>query len=189
MAAVARAQTPQADDLQGRLHALEELVRTLQSEVETLRATVAGTPLPTVVPSAPQQAAAAPGAAAQSGQLPVYSAAQQGSKIFNPDIGMIGNFVSGTGASRGGSETLAPIPFATLQESEASFQAIINPYARAELFLAIGEQGIEVEEGYISFPTLPSGVILKAGKMRANFGRLNAFHNHTLPWIDRPLVM
>ena len=25
--------------------------------------------------------------------------------------------------------------------------------------------------------------------MRANFGRLNAFHNHTLPWIDRPLVM
>lgn len=30
---------------------------------------------------------------------------------------------------------------------------------------------------------------MKAGKMRANFGRLNAFHNHTLPWIDRPLVM
>ena len=25
--------------------------------------------------------------------------------------------------------------------------------------------------------------------MRANFGRLNAFHNHTLPWTDRPLVM
>jgi hypothetical protein len=32
-------------------------------------------------------------------------------------------------------------------------------------------------------------LLIKAGKMRANFGRLNAFHNHTLPWIDRPLVM
>jgi hypothetical protein len=31
--------------------------------------------------------------------------------------------------------------------------------------------------------------LLKAGKMRATFGRLNAFHNHTLPWVDRPLVM
>ena len=25
--------------------------------------------------------------------------------------------------------------------------------------------------------------------MRAAFGRLNTFHNHTLPWIDRPIVM
>ena len=102
---------------------------------------------------------------------------------------MIGNFVSATGKSRGGSQSIAPIPFATLQESEASFQAIVDPYARADFFLAIGEEGIEVEEGYVTFPTLPGGLLLKAGKMRANFGRLNAFHNHTLPWIDRPLAM
>jgi len=102
---------------------------------------------------------------------------------------MIGNFVSATGQSRGGSLSIAPIPFATLQESEASFQAIVDPYARADFFLAIGEEGIEVEEGYVSFPTLPGGFLVKAGKFRANFGRLNAFHNHTLPWIDRPLVM
>ena len=46
-----------------------------------------------------------------------------------------------------------------------------------------------MEEGYVTFPTLPRGLLVKAGKMRANFGRLNAFHNHTLPWVDRPLVM
>lgn len=46
-----------------------------------------------------------------------------------------------------------------------------------------------MEEGYVSSPTLPGGLPVKAGKFRANFGRLNAFHNHTLSWIDRPLVM
>jgi hypothetical protein len=102
---------------------------------------------------------------------------------------MIGNLVGATGASKGGSATLAPLPLATLQESEASFQAVVDPYARADFFLAIGEEGIEVEEGYVSFTSLPGRLLLKAGKMRANFGRLNAFHNHTLPWIDRPLVM
>lgn len=102
---------------------------------------------------------------------------------------MIGNFISATGQSRGGSDAIAPIPFATLQESEASFQAVVDPFARADFFLAIGEEGIEVEEGYVSFPTLPGGLLVKVGKMRANFGRLNAFHNHTLPWIDRPLAM
>ena len=124
-----------------------------------------------------------------TGSVPIYGAAAAGSKIFNPDIGMIGNFVGAAGSSQGGSDTLAPLPFATLQESEASFQAIIDPYARADFFLALGEEGIEVEEGYATFPTLPGGLLVKTGKMRANFGRLNALHNHTLPWIDRPLVM
>ncbi len=133
--------------------------------------------------------AAAVPAPAPTGSLPLYSAATAGPKIFNPDIGMIGNFISATGQSRGGSESIAPIPFATLQESEASFQAIVDPYARADFFLALGEEGIEVEEGYVTFPTLPGGLLVKVGKFRANLGRLNAFHNHTLPWIDRPLVM
>ena len=124
-----------------------------------------------------------------TGALPVYGAVSAGSKMFNPDIGMIGNLISAGGESRGGSATIAPIPFATLQESEMSLQAIVDPYARADFFLAIGEEGIEVEEGYVTFPTLPGGLLLKAGKMRANFGRLNAFHNHALPWIDRPLAM
>ena len=131
----------------------------------------------------------APAAAGAEGSLPVYSGATAASKIFNPDIGVIGNFISASGESRGGSESIAPIPFATLQETEVSLQAIVDPYARADFFLALGEEGIEVEEGYVTFPTLPGGLLVKVGKFRANLGRLNAFHNHSLPWIDRPLVM
>ena len=201
-AAPTAAQTSQPADLQDRVRTLEEQVQVLRSQLEALRSQLAaGQPVPTapgvtlpVQPTAATAVGAAPAPAStglegQSPTLPVYGAASQGSKIFNPDIGMIGNFVSATGPSRGGSPSIAPIPFATLQESEASFQAIVDPYARADFFLAIGEEGIEVEEGYVSFPTLPGGLLVKAGKFRANFGRLNAFHNHTLPWIDRPLVM
>lgn len=120
---------------------------------------------------------------------PVPAASGGGSKMLNPDIGVIGNFIGAAGPSRGGSEAVAPTPALTLQESEVSFQSIVDPYARADFFLAIGEEGIEVEEGFVTFPTLPGGLLVKVGKMRATFGRLNAFHNHTLPWVDRPLVM
>ncbi len=185
-----------ASDVEARLRALEEQVNALQAELAALRETRPPVPTPEAVAPAPAAPAtptapvpAPPTGAQPAGSLPVYGAAQAGSKIFNPDIGMIGNFISASGPSRGGSDALAPIPFATLQESEASFQAIVDPFARADFFLAIGEEGIEVEEGYVTFPTLPGGLLLKAGKMRANFGRLNAFHNHTLPWVDRPLVM
>jgi len=139
------------------------------------------------MPETPSALAAAPtGSEQQAGSLPAYGGTS--SKALNPDIGMIGNFLGAVGSSKG-SDSVAPFPSLTLQESEASFQAIVDPYARADFFLAIGEEGIEVEEGYVSFPTVPGGLLIKAGKMRANFGRLNAFHNHTLPWVDRPLVM
>ena len=45
-----------------------------------------------------------------------------------------------------------------------------------------------LEEGYITFPTLPGGFLTKVGKMRDAFGKVNGQHPHTLPFVDRPLV-
>lgn len=182
-------QTSQTTNLEARVRVLEDQVRSLQAQMSAL---LAAQPRP--IASDPRNHGGPPVAFEPATPVvvapqPVSGVPQSGAKMFNPDIGVIGNLVGAGGASKGGSETLAPLPLVTLQESEASFQAIIDPFARADFFLAIGEEGIEVEEGFISFTTLPGGLLLKAGKMRANFGRLNAFHNHTLPWIDRPLVM
>ena len=180
-ASAASAQTADVQALRQEIEQLRKELEAVQQEyaerLSALEARLGGAAVP------------APAAPAPTGSLPIYSGATAASKIFNPDIGMIGNFISATGESRGGSESIASIPFATLQESEASFQAIVDPYARADFFLALGEEGIEVEEGYVTFPTLPGNLLVKVGKFRANLGRLNAFHNHTLPWIDRPLVM
>lgn len=199
LAVPAQAQAPSNDDLQARVRALEEQVRLLQSQLAALVAqrpasqpAELGSQSGPVPPARPVPVSGVVQAeqADSTPQVPSsQTGAPTGGKIFNPDIGMIGNFISATGQSQGGSANIAPTPFATLQESEASFQAIVDPYARADFFLAIGEEGIEVEEGYLTFTTLPGGLLMKVGKMRANVGRLNAFHNHTLPWIDRPLVM
>src|SRR5262249_16207219 len=57
-----------------------------------------------------------------------------------------------------------------------------------DFFLSFGEEGVNLEEGYITFPVIPGGLLVKVGKMRAAFGRVNTLHNHVLPWTDRPLV-
>src|SRR2546427_13136433 len=67
-------------------------------------------------------------------------------------------------------------------------QAIIDPYARADAFISFGETGVNVEEGYVTFTSLPAGLPMKVGKMRAEFGKVNTIHNHALAFIDRPLV-
>ena len=119
-----------------------------------------------------------------TGALPVYGNAAAASKVFNPDMAVIGDFLGAAGKNAVNAD-----PSLQMHESEASFQAIIDPYARGDFFISFGEEGVEVEEGFITFTSLPGGLLGKVGKMRSAFGRVNALHNHVLPWTDRPLVI
>jgi hypothetical protein len=155
-------------DYDQRLAALEERLRTLQAAP----AQPAPTPEPTPAGPPPPLPATALSAASSS-------------KVFNPDIAVIGDFLGAVGRNRG--PGAPPAPF-ELHEAEAAFQAIVDPYARADFFFSFTPEGIDVEEGFITFPTLPAKLLLKAGKMRAGFGKSNTMHTHVLPWTDRPLV-
>src|SRR5437867_6341620 len=129
----------------------------------------------------------AQGAGGPSGTLPVYGttgAAVSGAKVFNPDMAVIGDFLGA-----GGTNQVNRNPALELHESEAAFQAVVDPYARADFFISFGEQGVNVEEGLLTFTELPGGLLTKVGKMRAAFGKVNGLHNHVLPWTDRPLVI
>jgi hypothetical protein len=106
------------------------------------------------------------------------------SKVFNPDMAVIGNFLGAAGRN-----TVDPRPALELPESEASFQAIVDPYARADFFMSFGEEGVGVEEGFLTFPAIKGGLLVKVGKMRAAFGKVNTLHSHAVPWTDRPLVI
>jgi len=115
--------------------------------------------------------------------LPPAPPAPGSSKVFNPDTAVIGNFLGTAGRN-----AVSPSPAFEMRESEVSFQAAVDPYARADFFLSFAESGVNLEEGFVTFSSLPGGLLAKAGKMRAAFGKVNAMHTHVLPWADRPLV-
>ena len=186
-AAPAFAQDSQAD-LRAQIELLRQQLDALQQKVAALEAAqrpAAGAPAPAPAPGAPatvETPAGAAGAAGPSGPLPVYGNQSALSKIFNPDISVIGNFVGAAGTN-----DVEPRPALQLDEAELSLQAIVDPYARADFFLAASPEGLEIEEGFLTFPTLPGGVLAKVGKMKAQFGKANTFHNHNQPWVDAPL--
>ena len=183
------------DDTQERLKALEDRINALEAEIRALKAGQAATPsppaasltsaqapqaAPTTMPQ-PQSPAGVPGT--PSGQLPVYGGASGLSKVLNPDISVIGDFLGAVGRDPG-----RDVPTLELHEAEVGFQAIIDPYARGDFFLSFGQEGVALEEGYITFTSLPGGFVAKVGKMRSAFGVVNTLHTHNLPWTDRPLV-
>src|SRR6266576_475892 len=119
----------------------------------------------------------------QSSALQSYGGATSNAKLLNPDISMIGDFIGTVGHNR-----VVHSNSLELHESELGVQAIIDPYARGDFFVSFGEKDVTVEEGYITFTSLPKGFVARVGKMRAAFGKVNTIHNHALDYIDRPLA-
>jgi hypothetical protein len=124
------------------------------------------------------QAAALPDSGSQAS-----SPASASSKVFNPDTSVVGNFIAA-----GGRNPFSTEPPLQLSEAEVAFQAVVDPYARADFYLSAGPEGLEVEEGFVTFTALPANLLVKAGKMRASFGKVNTLHTHGMPTVDRPLV-
>jgi hypothetical protein len=179
-----------------KMRDLEDRVIALEGQVRLLKSQAAPTPGPTTQPPAETQAAAAvqpqaaqttsPAAAPAllSGAQPnLGGAGGSASKVLNPDISMIGDFIAAAGH-----DPIYPLPSLQMHESELGIQAIIDPYARGDFFLTFGEEGVGLEEGYITLTALPGGFVARVGKMRSAFGKVNTMHNHVLPWVDRPLV-
>jgi hypothetical protein len=173
-----------------RLKAMEDRIKALETELAQLKSQQATPVAQAQPPIAPQPVAPQPAPPPQVAQLPPERAplpapAVQGSasKVFNPDISVIGDFLGAAG--NGGAR---PGPSLEMHETEVGLQAIIDPYARGDVFLSFSEHGVDVEEAYLTFTSLPGGIQVRVGKMRAAFGKVNTLHNHVLPWTDRPLV-
>ncbi|MGA2268057.1 MAG: hypothetical protein ABSH44_06255 [Bryobacteraceae bacterium] len=189
VAALFAAQLPAQDttELLNRMKAMEDRIKALEAEVQTLKVQPPGTVAAAAPAAAPALPAVPVEAAAQGpppgAPLTLGGAGPAAAKVLNPDISVIGDFLgaAGNGANRGA-------PSLEMHESEVGFQEVIDPYARADFFISFGEHGVDLEEGYLTFTALPAGMQLKVGKMRAAFGRVNPLHNHVLPWTDRPLV-
>jgi hypothetical protein len=188
-----------------RMRALEEQVRVLAQEVSLLRGELSSLRdaksaeplsgehilltsshvepgmLPASAPSVSSSSAAPE--PAQVAQTQTFGGATSNAKLLNPDISLIGDFIGTAGRN-----TVSPSPSLQMHETEVGMQAIIDPYARADAFISFGETGVNVEEAYVTFTALPAGLLLKVGKMRADFGKVNTIHNHALSFIDRPLV-
>src|SRR5262245_9237341 len=148
--AIASAQTPdspqalkqQIDQLRADFEALQKEYRDRLSALEAALTAVQGPPQqqPPQAPAAQTQAPATPvppqlatgglipDAQTSSSQPPAGS-----SKVFNPDMAVIGNVVGAAGRN-----PIAPDPAIQVKEAEASFQAIADPYARGDFFLSFG---------------------------------------------------
>ncbi|MES1243243.1 MAG: hypothetical protein ABUT39_16650 [Acidobacteriota bacterium] len=151
----------------------DELAALRAAATETAGGTTTPDNAPDVAPEAADTSASP--AIAQAGS-------ERNLNQLNPEISMTGDMV-GFATNRGREDFDA-------REFELNVQSALDPFSVTKWTLSFSpDEGVDIEEGYVSYANLPGGLQLTAGKFRQNFGALNRWHLHALPQIDYPLAL
>ena len=191
----ARAEDPSAEEMQRELKAMKAQLQQLQQKMEKQQELIEKLSkqkgaTPAAVPAA---AAAAPTPEAEKLKQeiteqverdiqPALSAANKTfPSQFNPAIGFIVDTVGSYQEHGGGNFEF--------RSGEIGISASVDPFARAYAIINATPDGIEAEEAAIVTTSLPYNLTFKGGRFFADFGRLSKFHDHDLPFVNRPIVL
>jgi len=185
--------TPTAEQLQRELGIMKEQLRQMQEKIRQQEEAIEklSTPPPPAPPPVP-----APPAAGDREQLkqevreevlrdiqPQLAAANKTfPSQFNPAIGLIID-TAFSHRDHGGENF-------DFRAAELGISASIDPFARGyAIFSGSPDGGFSVEEAAIVTTSLPYNLTVKGGRFFADFGRLSHFHDHELPFVNRPVVL
>jgi hypothetical protein len=119
---------------------------------------------------------------------PQAEPAKANPNFFNPQISLVTDFRAILGGNIPNDDKTAD-----LKEAELGFAADVDPFLRAEAYIAVakeeGESKIEVEEAFGRYSNLGRGLSAKFGKIAAAIGRVQRNHADQLSWLDYPLVV
>lgn len=123
--------------------------------------------------------------------LPREGFFQRALQTLNPDISVIGTFAPAYFST---DDPIVHTPVdpentgINLQELEVGFQAVVDPYFRADTFFALKRNEFEIEEAYATtLLTLPLNLQIRAGLMRSKFGRINLQHREVQDFVTLAL--
>jgi hypothetical protein len=189
LAVSARAEEPSPSPSPAPEVTAAEIERALREDTAAQSKTRANAP-PPATPFAPADQAAAPTQNVQAQSR--WGSVGRFIQSLNPDISAIIDLAAGDYSDPEHTRLSGDDPAATgfnAQEIELAFQAVVDPYFRADIFLTIPNlSGLEVEEAFVTTTHLPANFQIKAGVFRAPFGRQNTQHLHMQDFTRRPVI-
>ncbi|RMH21640.1 MAG: hypothetical protein D6701_02230 [Gemmatimonadetes bacterium] len=128
-----------------------------------------------------------------------FTGRQRSLQALNPEISLTGDLFGAVSEEDADADNFVP------REFELSIVSALDPFSRAKAFFSMEQPGAEievfadeegeeeegaefsVEEGYLEWVGLPGGLSAKVGRFFQQFGQLNRWHAHALPFQSRSL--
>lgn len=115
------------------------------------------------------------------------TAGQLGGQSMNPDISAIGELLTdfSPGRARG---TESGDRF-EVREVELGIQAVVDPFFRADFFIGLHPELVEIEEAYLTALEIPFGFQARLGRFHLPLGKANLIHRPEQITIDYPWMI
>ena len=86
-----------------------------------------------------------------------------------------------------------PIPFNknrgfNFNYAEVAMHSTVDPYFEAFANFHLHPDEFEIGEAFVQTRSLPYGLLVKAGKFKSNFGRINSKHQHSWHFDSQPII-
>ncbi len=154
-------------------------IQRLEQRLDELQAVSVSEPAQFTLPPTPESAAP-PTQVSDT----TFSGGERTLQALNPEISVTGDFTGRLSDNRADSD----FNRFNFDGFEMALQHPLDPFSMAKFFLTFEDGEFGLEEGYISYEALPGKLGLKAGRFHSDFGKLNRYHKHALPWVDRDLA-
>ena len=104
-----------------------------------------------------------------------------------PDFSAVGDFVGDLSPKGSTQESLCRF---CVREVELAIQAAVDPFFRGDVFLGISpEEGIDIEQAFLTTTALPYGLEVRLGKELLPMGKINTTHRHDLHTVEYPWII
>ncbi|HVN83846.1 MAG TPA: hypothetical protein VMW17_03280 [Candidatus Binatia bacterium] len=171
------------ETLKRQMQTMQETIRKQEQAIEQMekQPTVAAAAAPTPIPNQAELEQRVTEKVMEKVQPSLSAANKTFASQFNPAIGLIIDSVgSYKDNERGNFE---------FRSAELGLSASVDPFARGYAIINGTSDGVEVEEAAIVTTSLPYNLTVKGGRFFADFGRLSKFHDHDLPFVNRPVAL
>ena len=127
------------------------------------------------------------------GSAPAFAMAQAptpgqvAGQSLNPDISAIGELLIDLSAKR--PKTTSNGQRFEVREVELGIQAVVDPFFRADFFIGLHPDEVEIEEAYLTALALPGDLQGRLGRFHVPLGKVNLIHRPEQITVDYPWMI
>jgi len=118
-----------------------------------------------------------------------FKGGQRALQALNPELSVVGDLFAKGVLNRHGYRAEDDRSGFVFRGVGIHLQSTLDPFSFAKFAVVVSPEGVELEEGYVTWTSVLPGLSLTLGRFRQEFGVVNRWHDESLDQVDYPLAL
>jgi len=118
-----------------------------------------------------------------------FKSGQRALQAMNPELSVVGDLFAKAVLNGDGYRAEDDRSGLVFRALGVHLQSTLDPFSLAKFAVVVSPEGVELEEGYITWTSVLPGLSVTLGRFRQELGVVNRWHEESLDQVDFPLAL